>query len=270
MGATARVRAFVAWAVVGGVAATGLMVARTSSADARSTAEAEEVTDRGGQLYQRWCAVCHATDGTGTGAGPPINAVPVALVDLTMRTGDMPMTDPSRGVGEQEFTDGEREATLAFMIDRFGLTGAVEAPGRGDAGRGQDVYTVHCAQCHGGTGEGGVAGAQATVPSARGREPILVAQAVRTGPFQMPPFDTDLIDDDELDDLVAFLEDRPSNSPLGLADLTRVAAFGWAMLLGAVILAACWWTAHVPVRAPDADMAAEADPEPSSPEESSP
>lgn len=262
---TARVRAVVAWAVVGGVAATGLLVARTPSADARSAADVEEATDRGGELYQRWCAVCHATDGTGTGAGPPINAVPIALVDLTMRTGDMPMTDPDRGVRDREFSAAEREAALAFMVEEFGLTGDVDVPGRGDAGRGQDVYTVHCAQCHGGTGEGGVAGAQATVPSTRGRDPILIAQAVRTGPFQMPPFTTDLLDDDELDDLVAYLKDPPSNSPLGLADLTRVAAFGWAMLLGAVILAACWWIAHLPVRAPDTDMTAEADPEERSP-----
>lgn len=265
MGTTATLRVSLAWAVVAGVAAAGLMLAGTPSADARSTAEAEGATDRGAELYQRWCAVCHATDGTGTGAGPPIDAAPIALVDLTMRTGNMPMIDADRGVRERRFTAAEREATLAFMTERFGLTGGVEPPGQGDAGRGQDLYTVHCAQCHGGTGEGGVSGAQATVPGARGRDPILIAQAVRTGPFQMPPFDTDLIADEELDDLVAFLEDRPSNSPLGLADLTRVAAFGWAMILGAVVLAACWWVAHVPVRAPDTDMTADADPEESSP-----
>lgn len=259
VGSTApRVRALVAWAVVGGVAAAALLLSGTTSADAQSSAEVQGVTDRGGELYQRWCAVCHATDGSGTAAGPPIDDVSITHMDLTMRTGYMPLAAPDRGVREREFTEGEREAALAYMVEEFGLTDAdeIDEPGEGDPGRGQELYVVHCAQCHGANGEGGVAGQQATVPRTRGVEPIVIAQSVRVGQFQMPAFSEEQISDEELDDLVAFLEDQPSASPLGMADLTRVAAFVWAAALTAVILAACWWISR-PVRAPDADLTAD-------------
>ena len=254
MGSTApKVRALVAWAVVGGAAAGLLLLGRAPSADAQSSAEVQGVTDRGGELYQRWCAVCHATDGSGTAAGPPIDEVSIAYMDLTMRTGYMPLADPNRGVREREFTDGEREAALVYMVEEFDLTDEVEEPGPGDPRLGQESYVMHCAQCHGASGEGGVAGQDATVPRTRGVEPLLIAQSVRVGQFQMPAFSKEQISDQELADLVAFLEDRPSASPFGMADLTRVAAFAWAAVLTAVILTACWWISR-PVRAPDADL----------------
>ncbi|HVM00767.1 MAG TPA: c-type cytochrome [Egibacteraceae bacterium] len=259
MGRTApSARALASWLLLGCAAAVALAVeANASATDGPSTAETEDATARGGELYQRWCAVCHATDGSGTADGPPVDELSIALVDLTMRTGSMPLADPNRGVRERRFTDDEREAALAYMVEAFGLSGEVEEPGPGDPGRGQDLYTVHCAQCHGANGEGGVSGRDATVPRTRGVDPIVIAQAVREGPFQMPPFNEKLLRDDELDDIVAFLEDQPSNSPLGLADLTRVAAFTWALLLGTIVLVVCWWIGHRPVRAPDADLAGE-------------
>lgn len=258
MGAPApRARPLAAWAVVACAAAAAYLVHAGSPATAQPDAAAPADAERGGELYQRWCAVCHATDGTGTGAGPPIDEVSIALADLTMRTGSMPLTDEGRGVRERTFTDEEREATLAYMVERFELSGRVSQPGPGDPARGQDRYTVHCAACHGASGEGGVSGGGATVPRVRGLEPILVAQAVRVGPFQMPPFNADLLPDDELDDIVAFLDYEPPSTLLGLSELTRVGAAWWAALLGTTILAACWWIAHRPVRAPDADLPGE-------------
>lgn len=254
MRATDRaLRSWLAWITAGCVAVLAVLLAQPS-AGAQSSAEVEGTTARGGELYQRWCAVCHATDGSGTGAGPPIEDVSIAYIDLTMRTGYMPLADPNRGVRERELTDEEREAVLSYVVSEFNLTGAVDPPGAGDPGRGQESYVLHCAQCHGAGGEGGVAGQHATVPRARGVDPILIAESVRVGPFQMPAFTREQISDEELGDIVAFLRDRPSTSPLGLGDLTRVAAFAWAVILTAVIVAACWWISR-PVRAPDADLA---------------
>lgn len=246
-------RALLAWAVAVWPAAA-LLVVQAPRADAQTVSGRQHASPRGGELYQRWCAVCHASDGSGTGAGPPVDDASIAAVDVTMRTGAMPLSDPERGVRQRELSDGERVAVLAHMVDAFGLSGEVAEPGSGDARRGQEVYVTHCGQCHGADGGGGVAGTDATVPRARGVDPIVIAQSVRVGQFQMPSFTGEQISDAELDDLVAFLDDRASSSPLGVADLTRVAAFAWASLLGAVIMIACWWTTR-PVRAPDADLA---------------
>lgn len=273
-----RARALAAWAGLACAGAVLLWADSGPAAGAQQPAAGPQADgERGGELYQRWCAVCHATDGTGTGAGPPIDDVPIALMDLTMRTGYMPLTDEGHGVRERRFTDAEREAALAYMVDRFDLDGQVAEPRAGDVVRGQDLYTVHCAQCHGATGEGGVAGRDATVPNTRGLDPILVAQAVRTGPFQMPPFDDEQIDDEDLDAIVSFLADQPSQGPLGLGDLTRVAAFGWVLLLGGVVLVACRWISTHPLHGPtppdpvdDAEPSTAVSPEHSSPEHKGP
>jgi ubiquinol-cytochrome c reductase cytochrome c subunit len=239
-------RALLAWAVLAGLAVVGIAAAPTAADDEDadavgvSTAEAE----RGGELYQRWCATCHANDGSGTGAGPPIDTISIAELDLSMRTGRMPLADPEKAVREREFTDAEREATVAYLTDFLDLDGEVEDPGVGDVANGRKVYTLHCAQCHGASGHGGIAGDGTYVPALTGLPPIEIAQGTRVGPFQMPAFDENLVTDEELADLSAFLDKDVHGplSPLGLGELERYEAAGFAVLLTAAMVALCVWS----------------------------
>lgn len=233
-----QARALFGWVVllVGGLLAVGL-----GAGTSEASADRVEVR-RGGELYQFWCATCHANDGSGVaGIAPPLNGFSVATVDLSLRTGRMPLADPRRGVREREFTDEEREAVVAYLTEFLDLEGELIKPGPGDASRGRDMYAVHCAQCHGATGKGGIAGDGVEVPAIQGLDAVTIASAVREGPFAMPRFGEDLISDSEIGDIVAFLDERvhEPTSPLGLAEVSKFEVIGVAALLTGVAVVVC-------------------------------
>lgn len=216
-------------ALVGGAPADGAQDA---------TGDEDERHQRGGVVYHASCAACHGTSGTGgagTGvaAGPAIDDVPVAAVDLVLRTGKMPIARPELGVLEDQLDDADREAVVAFMQDRFDLPGSLPRPGVGDASRGLDPFVRHCAACHGAAGAGGVAGGGTFVPDIAGRDPVTIVEALRVGPFEMPAFNEALIDDRTAADIAAYL-DEANGAPatfLGLRELDPVGIAGASTVL---------------------------------------
>lgn len=202
------------------------------------------VIRHGGQLYQRYCAVCHGTDGSGVaGVAPTIQGFSVAAIDLTMRTGRMPLADPLRGVRERTLTDGEREAVVAYLRELLGLEGELPEPPPGQAARGRAVYAIHCAQCHGASGRGGVAGDGIKIPELVGLDPVTIAAATREGPFQMPRFGPRVVSDQQVGDIAAFLDEdiHQPTSPLGLAELSKFEVVGFATLLAVALVLVCAW-----------------------------
>lgn len=232
-------RALLGWLSVALCALGAVLVAGPTSAQEPSVPDAA----RGGELYQRWCATCHATDGTGTEAGPAIDDVSIAYLDLTMRTGRMPLADPTRGVRSREFTADEREAVVAHLTESLDLSGVVEVPPPGDPAAGRQVYSVSCAQCHGATGKGGIAGGGVVIPPVLGLDATTIAAATRVGPFQMPRFGEDVVSDAELGDMIAYIEHESgaATTPIGLAEVDMVQSAGLsALLVGAVLVVTLW------------------------------
>lgn len=228
------VRPVLAWLFVIG-AGVGLVVVWGKGSRAAEQAEVAE----GAQLYQRFCAVCHANDGSGVpGVAPPIDGFRYAAIDLTMRTGRMPLTDEARGVRGRLLDDAERSAVMAYLTDLLDLHEQVLDPPPGDPARGREVYAVNCAQCHGAGGGGGLAGDGVKVPPVVGLDPVTVASATREGPFQMPRFGPDVIPDDEVGDIAAFLDTdvHEPTSPLGVAELSKIEVIAYATLLAAAVV----------------------------------
>jgi ubiquinol-cytochrome c reductase cytochrome c subunit len=239
-GSPISARALLAWLVVLGAV---LVVANLPGTGSGRPAEAADVR-QGGELYQRWCATCHAPDASGIpGIAPAIDLFSYPRIDLSMRTGRMPLADPRRGIHERTFTDEEREATMAYLDDLLDLEGELPDPPPGDPRHGRDVYAVHCAQCHGASGKGGIAGEGIEIPPLVGLDPVTIAAGTRVGPFAMPPFGEELISDEDLGDIAAFLDEEvhEPTSPFGIAEVSRFEAVGFAALLAAVILAVCAW-----------------------------
>lgn len=197
----------------------------------------------GGQVYALQCAVCHGTDGAGTtGAGPldgpPVNDVDVAYVDLTLRTGRMPLRVEEVGILDDQLDDRQREAVVAWMRREFDLPGEIPAVAGGSSARGQELYVRHCAACHGSTGRGGVSAGGTAVRAVRGVEAVAIAEAIRVGPFRMPRFDADVLDDEDVADIASYVAEmtaRPA-TPLGLVEMDRVEAAVLVLaLVGAMV-----------------------------------
>lgn len=248
-------RPLLAWALLAAVATALLAPGAAAQDDSRARLE-PDTTVLGADVYTSNCAMCHGASGQGgetpSGAeAPELRGVPMALVDLVVRTGRMPPGDPdgdsktNRPIGDER-----REALLDWMGEHIGLTGELPEirEGAGNPARGQEVYAANCAQCHGSTGGGGVAGGGAFTPVLVDREPIVIAEAVRLGPFQMPQFGEDVISDRELADTIAFLEEVQGEpgTPVGLVELNPVfaGAFVFAISLAA-IFSAMWLSGRV-------------------------
>lgn len=252
-------RAQLGWWCVCCAAGLAVLWSATSLASAPATAAPTKAapTDPvdGAQLYQRWCATCHATDGSGTNVAPSLEDVRVAYLDLTMRTGRMPMKDPSRGVRERRFNDDEREKTVAYLTDLLDLDGDIPEPPEGSAAEGREVYGIYCGECHGAGGGGGLAGDGTAIPPIVGLDAVAIAEAAREGPFAMPRFAEEVISDDELGDLAAFLDEEvhPPATPLGFSEVDRALAALFAGALIATALGLCWWAARQPEMAPHDD-----------------
>jgi ubiquinol-cytochrome c reductase cytochrome c subunit len=194
-------RAIAGWALVGALLGL-LLLGGGLGAAAQEDAEgdAADALRRGATLYSVNCAGCHGGDGRGgeTVDGQPapplagVDRVTVAYMRLVMDTGRMPPAGDPRDnrIRELDLSVTEREDILAWTTDAFGLEGDVEEPPHGDVAEGLRVYAANCASCHGASGAGGVAGGGAWTPRVNDVSPQTLADAVRTGPFQMPRFDS--------------------------------------------------------------------------------
>jgi ubiquinol-cytochrome c reductase cytochrome c subunit len=210
-----------------------------------------QLLDRGAGLFQAHCAACHGTrgqggPGPGVLAGPAVDDVDINFVDLTLRTGRMPIVSTEHGIRIDRYDDEQREALVAFMLERFDLPGEIPEVGAGDAARGQELYIRNCAACHAAAAGGGISGATALVPPLTGLDPIAIHQGTRVGPFEMPAFESAVLDDQAIADMVAYLEivDTSPRTALGLQELDAISSallmLVLALAAGVVIMVVAW------------------------------
>jgi ubiquinol-cytochrome c reductase cytochrome c subunit len=220
-----------------------------AAAQERDTADRDAARDevvRGGELFQAQCAACHGTrleggQGEGDLGGPAMTDVDIAYVDLTMRTGRMPIVAPEVGVRIEQLSDEQREAINAYLLAVFDLPGEIPTVGEGEAARGQELYVRNCAACHGAAGDGGIAGGDNSVPPLAELDAVAIVEGTRVGPFTMPAFEEAVLSDQQLDDIVAYLAfaDEAPRTAVGVAELDQVGealfAIGLALLAGVVV-----------------------------------
>lgn len=228
------------------ISAFGVVTTLTSSG--RIAAADVDAFSRGGEVFQANCAACHGTRGEGGREGdlevvngPAIAGLELAYIDLTVRTGRMPIAEPSVGVRAEELGDADREALNVYALEALGARGTLPEVSSGDASRGQDVYVRNCAACHGAAADGGISGANVQVPPLVGLDGIAIASATRVGPFEMPAFDAAVIDDEAIDDIIGYLDlvDATPRSYAGVREVDQIgtALFGIPLALVAAVVA---------------------------------
>lgn len=252
--------ALLGWGIV--VAATMAAILAHAPADAQPEAPTQEQLQRGALIYQQQCAQCHGGDGGGGTVresgrpAPPLRGTDIASVDLVLRTGRMPpVGDPfDNRLRKPTVVGAEREALLAWMSGAFGLVGQIPEVQMGNAGRGLGIYSAQCAHCHGSSGGGGVAGAGAYTPPLTSYEPIVIAEAIRVGPFEMPAFSPTQISEQEVGDIAAFLtivEEERRTPIFGLVELNPVYAAAFVALVAVALICSLLWIGGRPAWFPD-------------------
>jgi ubiquinol-cytochrome c reductase cytochrome c subunit len=219
-------------------------------------------------IYLRDCAVCHGVSGAGTTRAPSLQGVGAAAIDYWISTGRMPLVDNGRDPRSpfeqtppgQLLPDPALEphrhqpayppavvhALVSYVSSVTGAGPPIPTVDllNADVATGGEVFRLQCAACHSWDGTGGAL-YQRQAPSIHLATPTQVAEAVRTGPDNMPAFGTSAVPPGQLDDLVAYVRylDHPDDrGGASLWHLGPVAEGGVAIIggLGALLLVTRW------------------------------
>ena len=201
-----RLRPVLAWLLVAAAAVVVIgMVGRPGMAQDVDEAE----LPLGPDLYLANCASCHGDRGQGTFRGPTLVGVGAASADYWLRSGRMPLEQPDDESQRDEpsFTEAEIELLVDYVaglgdgppIPEIDITTA-------DLARGGELYRINCAACHNWDGKGGALVNSDNAPVLHPVPPLEVAEAVRIGPGTMPEFAEGQLSDEELNDVVAYVD----------------------------------------------------------------
>ncbi len=239
------------------------------SAFAPRAAQAEDTTDtelvsEGRELFLIGCSSCHGANAQGIAQnkggqyGPSLIGVGAAAVDFQVGTGRMPMAQNSQQAPAKDpvYDAAETEALAAYVgslapgppipgPEYFDLSEVDEE----DVVRGGEFFRTNCTACHNSTGMGGALGGGRYAPSLEGVEGKYFAEAMLTGPQQMPVFSDEVITPEDKRNIYAYLEEvqgQPNNGGLGLGRVGPVSEglVAWVVGIGVLAGAAAWIGKH--------------------------
>jgi ubiquinol-cytochrome c reductase cytochrome c subunit len=217
--------------------------------------------EAGRQLFAQTCASCHGNDATGTMVvngktvatiGPNLQGVGAATVDFWVSSGRMPAADVKAVEAERKQTRLTAQQALEIAAWVNSLDPAVPAvpfPHLQGANQsvGADLFSLNCAACHTIEGSGDALAFGTNAPSLQVRAITAqqVAEAIRTGPANMPRFSGNL-SDAQVRDIVSYVTGRlehPTNpGGFALGGIGPVAEGFVALLIGVGGLAlVCFW-----------------------------
>jgi ubiquinol-cytochrome c reductase cytochrome c subunit len=251
-----------AGSVVVVLAVTAVLMGTIGSRAAAQTGSQEELIDRGRELYETGCISCHGPDGGGVVTadgerrGPSLQGAGEAGAYYQLSTGRMPLGDPRDEPVRKRpaYNQDEIEALVAYVaslgngpaLPRLDLNNA-------DLGNGGELFRANCAPCHSASGAGGALSYGRAAPTLAHAEPLQVGAAVRAGPGQMPVFGQEVIDDEQLRDVAAYVEylrkpKDPGGIPIGRTGPVPEGFVAWFFGMSALVAFVWWIGSRAPIR----------------------
>lgn len=217
---------------------------------------------RGRQLYDTGCSSCHGPDGRGvdrrdgSARGPTLENAGEASAYYYLTTGRMPLANsedqPVRT--EPAYSDEEIDALVAYVgtLGRGPRVPEVDVAGA-DVGAGGELYRANCQACHSASGSGGALSYGRAAPRLSDATPTQVGSALRAGPGQMPVFGPEIISDEGLDDLAAYVEylrspEDPGGVPIGRTGPIPEGFVAWLAGVPALLALVAWIGTRSPIR----------------------
>ena len=178
------------------------------------------LVSRGAQLYSQGCIGCHGAAGRGVAPGtqvggyergaegPSLRGVGAQAADFYLRTGYMPLQQPTERPHRRRvhYSSAELDALIAYVASLGGGPAVPRPhPEHGTLSEGMRLFTENCAGCHQVAGKGGIA-TSAVAPSLERSSATQIAEAVRIGPYLMPRFSRRQITDRQLDSIIRYVQ----------------------------------------------------------------
>jgi quinol---cytochrome-c reductase cytochrome c subunit len=222
----------------------------------------DELIAEGRELYEIGCSSCHGPDGRGVVGedggvrGPSLANSGEAAAYYYLSTGRMPLANSEEQPKRKEPAYGpeEIEALVAY-VGTLGTGPEVPDvdPGAGDLALGGEVYRANCQACHGASGGGGALSYGRAAPGLTSATPKQIGSAVRVGPGEMPVFGPDVIDSDELNGLVRYVQyladpEDPGGLPIGRTGPIPEGFVAWLIGMVALLGLVAWIGTRSPIR----------------------
>lgn len=209
-------------------------------------------------LFAETCSTCHGNEANGVGPGgqatigPNLVGVGAATIDFWVSSGRMPAADPKAVEAERRasrLTPLQALELAAWVNSLDPAVPAVPDPHLKGANQsmGQNLFSLNCAACHTIEGSGDALAFGTNAPSLEVKSITAqqVAEAIRTGPANMPRFSGNL-SDQQVADITSYVTGRlqhPDNpGGFGLGGVGPVAEGFVALLLGVGgLVLICFW-----------------------------
>ncbi|GAC1406847.1 MAG: c-type cytochrome [Candidatus Velthaea sp.] len=164
---------------------------------------------QGHQEYQSYCASCHGADLRGGVNAPSLRGVGAAAVDFWITTGRMPAAVPWIEVGHR---GAQLSPAIVAKIESYVASVDPSGPAipqvtaGGNLVHGRALFDQNCEHCHGVGGQGASVGYAQWAPGLTRATITQVAEAIRTGPGEMPRFGERQLDSKALIDVASYVE----------------------------------------------------------------
>lgn len=200
---------------------------------------------RGRQFFLEGCSSCHGLDARGIeGTAPSLRGAGAAAADFYLSTGRMPLDKPGDEPirSQPRYPRDQIDAIVAYIGSFGGPRVPDVRPDQGELNEGFNAFNENCAGCHQAVAKGGVV-TGAFAPDLGEASPTEVGEAVRIGPYLMPPFGHEQIDRDTLNSIARYVEltKAPVNDGgWGIGNLGPVpeGMIGWLLALASLLLVA--------------------------------
>jgi ubiquinol-cytochrome c reductase cytochrome c subunit len=220
----------------------------SAGATARHGGEDRGSVERGRELFVVGCASCHGANGEGTDQGPDLRGVGAAAADFQLSTGRMPSAAPERQsvTKRSPYTRREIDDLVAYVASLGPgppIPDVITPPG--DLQDGADLYLDNCAACHSAGGNGGALSLGQAAPTVHDATRVQVAEAIRTGPGQMPVFGPETLSRKQVNSILRYVEylkkpEDPGGFSLGLVGPITEGLIAILIGLGALMLVSRW------------------------------
>ncbi|HEV2369324.1 MAG TPA: c-type cytochrome [Acidimicrobiales bacterium] len=200
-------------------------------------------------LFEQNCSSCHGVSAEGSSRAPTLAGLGAATVDFWVSTGRMPLEKPAAQVIAKPplFSDKQSREIAEYVASL--APGGVPIPTVDTANAnlqdGGELFRLNCATCHSFTASGGALSYGAFAPSLQAATPQVLAEAIRTGPGNMPRFSTAQLSNSDMNDIIKYVkyvtspEDRGGFN-LGHIGPTVEGFIGIGVGVGLLMVAAFW------------------------------
>jgi ubiquinol-cytochrome c reductase cytochrome c subunit len=211
-----------------GPAASSATSAHAASAPAHAStvrlddAGTSTMASAGRELFALNCSTCHGVNAQGSSLAPNLVGVGAATVDLWVSSGWMPLAVPTaQPIKKPDDFSRKQTLELAAYVQSLGGGPTIPEvnPAAGNQAQGFDLFSLNCAPCHTITGAGDALSNGLAAPSLHSVTATEIAEAVETGPGNMPRLSPGALTKAQVNDVISYIQHgiQKSNDSGGLA-----------------------------------------------------